>query len=96
MAVQGATQTVIDWIFSTGFDDMPAEIRRQAVLSLYDGVGANLACSLLPVAHRTVDFIKLVGGPAGLYCHRISRPFLGAQRRPGQWHPRPRRRGGRH
>ena len=63
MAVQGATQTIIDWIFSTGFDDMPAGIRRQAVLSLYDGVGANLACSLLPVAHRTVDFIKLVGGP---------------------------------
>ncbi len=64
MAVQSATRTIIDWIFSTGFDDIPAPVRRQARLALYDGVGGNLACSLLPVAHRTVDFIKLVGGPA--------------------------------
>lgn len=64
MAVQGATRTIIDWIFSTGYDHIPAEIRQQARLALYDGVGGNLACSLLPVAHRTVDFIKLVGGPA--------------------------------
>ena len=64
MAVQGATKTIIDWIFSTGFQDIPPQIRQEARLALYDGVGGNLACSLLPVAHRTVDFIKLVGGPA--------------------------------
>ncbi len=64
MAVQSATKSIIDWIYSTGFEDIPPEVRRWAQLALYDGVGGNLACSLLPVAHRTVDFIKLVGGPA--------------------------------
>ena len=30
---------------------------------MYDGIGGNLFCSLLPVAHRMMDFVKLVGGP---------------------------------
>ena len=32
-------------------------------MALYDGLGCALACSMLPVAHRLVDFVKIVGGP---------------------------------
>ena len=63
MPEQSATQTILDWIYATRYEDIPQVARRGGLLALYDGVGSNLACSLLPVAHRTVDFVKLVGGP---------------------------------
>ena len=62
MPAQSATQTILDWIYSTRFEDIPSDVRRGGLSALYDGIGSNLACSLLEVAHRTVDFVKLVGG----------------------------------
>ena len=62
MSVKSATQTILDWIYSTRYEDIPPEVKRGGMLALYDGIGSNLACSLLEVAHRTVDFAKLVGG----------------------------------
>ena len=61
--VSSKTKTFLDWIYSTTFEDIPAEVRHTALLSLYDDIGCNLACSMLPMAHRTVGFSDLVGGP---------------------------------
>jgi 2-methylcitrate dehydratase PrpD len=57
------TKTFLDWVYSTAFEDIPDEVRRTALLSLYDDIGCNLACSMLPMAHHTVAFSDLVGGP---------------------------------
>ena len=62
MATQTATKAILDWMYSTSFEDIPPDVRRWATLALYDGIGGNLACSLLPMAHRMVDFVDLVGG----------------------------------
>ena len=62
MATQTATKAILDWMYSTSFEDIPPDVRRWARLALYDGIGGNLACSLLPMAHRMVDFVNLVGG----------------------------------
>jgi 2-methylcitrate dehydratase PrpD len=63
MAELNSTETFLNWMYSTNFEDIPAEVRHTTLLALYDDIGCNLACSLIPVAHRVVDFAKLVGGP---------------------------------
>ncbi len=63
MASVSATKTIINWMFDTSFDDLPADVQELARLSVYDGIGSNLACSLLDVAHRMHDFTNRVGGP---------------------------------
>jgi 2-methylcitrate dehydratase PrpD len=68
-----ATKAILNWMYSTTFEDLPPEVRQIAVLALYDGIGCSLACSLLPVAHRMVDFVKAVGGP--LDCSMIGFPL---------------------
>src|ERR671919_3078436 len=63
MATPSSTKAILNWMYSTGFEDIPHDVRQMARLALYDGIGCTLACSLLPVAHRMVDFVKVVGGP---------------------------------
>ncbi len=63
MAATSATKTILNWMCATRFEDILPDVRQLAVLALYDGIGGILACSMLPVAHRMVDFVNLVGGP---------------------------------
>jgi len=63
MAATSSTKTLINWMHSTSFEDIPSDVRHTTVLALYDDTGCNLACSLIPLAHRIVAFAKLVGGP---------------------------------
>ncbi len=62
MAKLSSTKAFINWMYSTGFEDIPLDVRHMTVLALYDGIGCNLACSMLPSAHRMVDFVNVVGG----------------------------------
>lgn len=63
MAELSATKTLRNWMYSTSFEDIPPDVRHTTSLALYDDMGCNLACSLIPLAHRVVDYVKLVGGP---------------------------------
>ena len=58
MAEPTATKSILDWIYATRFEDLPPDVRQTVGLALYDGLGCALACSMLPVAHRLVDFVK--------------------------------------
>ncbi len=62
MEKPSSTKSFINWMYATKFEDLPAEVRRMAGLALYDGIGCTLACSLLPVAHRMMDFVIALGG----------------------------------
>ena len=62
MAEASSTKSFLNWMYSTGFEDIPRDVRLMAVLALYDVIGCNLACSLLPTAHRMVDFVNQTGG----------------------------------
>ena len=57
-----STKSFLQWMHTTRFEDIPSDVRQMTLLALYDGVGCNLACSMLPSAHRMVDFANLVGG----------------------------------
>ena len=63
MAELSSTKSILDWMYATRFEDFPADVRQKVGFALYDGIGCTLACSMLPVAHRMVDFVKVVGGP---------------------------------
>ena len=63
MAVGNLTKTFYNWMYSTSFEDIPPEVRHTTLLALYDDIGCNLTCSLIPLSHRIVDFAKIVGGP---------------------------------
>ncbi len=62
MSPSNATKTFVDWIHSTRCPDIPADVRRTTVLAIYDDTAANLACSLLPLAHTIVHYADLIGG----------------------------------
>lgn len=62
MSDQSATRAFCDWMYQTNFEDFPPDVRRLVSLAVYDCVGGWLACSLIPLAHRMVDFTNLVGG----------------------------------
>jgi 2-methylcitrate dehydratase PrpD len=57
-----STKTFLNWMYSTTFEDIPDDVRHTALLSLYDDIGCNLACSMLPLAHHMVSLAKLEGG----------------------------------
>ena len=63
MLATNATKNWLNWVDSTSYEDIPAAVRHTTALALYDDTGCNLACSLIPSAHRIVDFVRLVGGP---------------------------------
>ena len=62
MTTPNASKAIRNWMYSTSFEDISPEVRRFAILAMYDAIGGDLACSLLPVAHRMVDFVNILGG----------------------------------
>ena len=62
MAELSSTKSFLNWMYATRFEDIPSDVRQMTVLALYDGIGCNLGCSMLPSAHRMVDFVNSVGG----------------------------------
>lgn len=64
MTTQTRTRALVDWIAATEFNDLPPDVQTTARLALYDGLGSILACSMLPVAHRLMEFVNIAGGAA--------------------------------
>ncbi|MBM3941630.1 MAG: MmgE/PrpD family protein [SAR202 cluster bacterium] len=62
MAASGSTKDFCHWMAATDFEDLPPDVRHMVSMAIYDCVGGWLACSMLPLAHRMVDFINLAGG----------------------------------
>ena len=75
MARQSATKAIRNWMYSTSFEDIPPDVRQMGLLAVYDGIGGLLASSQLPLAHRMVDFVQVVGGPPEAQTRRLGRCF---------------------
>src|SRR5262247_4129353 len=58
------TEGLADWLCSTGYDDLPLEVRGKALDVIFDSVGCMAACAVLPEVRRIVEFIKDLGGEA--------------------------------
>ena len=58
----GPTSKLCDWICSTRYEDLPAEVRKETVTVLYDQVGCMIAASTLPSCQPVVDLVRKIGG----------------------------------
>src|SRR5215470_5417888 len=58
------TEGLADWLCSTGYDDLPLEVRGKALDVVFDSVGCMAACAVLPEVRNIVEFIKDLGGEA--------------------------------
>ena len=89
----GPTGELCRWVASTGYDDLPPEVRAEAVTLLYDQVGCMIAAATLPACQPVVDLVQQVGGAGE--CSIVGQPAANfpALRGVGQRDYRPRRRG---
>ncbi len=61
-AMKNTTARICEWVSSTGYSDLKAEVRQEALTILYDTIGGMIACSTLPSCQPVVEMVKAVGG----------------------------------
>ena len=65
MAYEGRpTAQLCDWVCSTTFEDLPAEVQKETATLIYDQVGCMIASALLPTCQPVVKMVQALGGPA--------------------------------
>ena len=69
----GPTSELCRWVYSTGYRELPQEVRQEAVTLLYDQVGCMIATSTLPSCQPVVDLLKDIGGSGN--CTVIGHPM---------------------
>jgi 2-methylcitrate dehydratase PrpD len=80
MTSSGPTAAVCDWVCSTRYEDIPEDVRSEALKILYDEVGAMIAGSTLDSCKPIVDMVKKLGGTAEctIVGHPLRAPLLNA------------------
>ena len=71
-ATTGPTSTICRWACSTRYEDIPAEVRKEAVIVLYDQVGCMIAAATLPSCQPVVNLMRKLG-PQG-ECSIVGHP----------------------
>lgn len=59
----GPTAMLCQWVCSSQYEDLPAEVRKDTVTLLYDQVGCMIASAALPTCQPVVDLVRKLGGP---------------------------------
>ena len=62
-AGNGVTAKLCHWLCSTGYEDLPDEVRKEAVTLLLDQVGCMIASATLPSCQPVVNPARQLGGP---------------------------------
>ena len=62
MSQEHVTETLTEWLHSTGFDDFPPDVRRKSADVIFDSIGGMIACSTLPEVKIIVEFALESGG----------------------------------
>jgi len=58
----GPTSKLCEWVCSTRYEDLPAEVLKEMKTMLYDQVGCMIAVATLPSCQPVVDLIRKLGG----------------------------------
>ena len=69
----GPTAMLCQWVCSSQYEDLPAEVRKDTVTLLYDQVGCMIASAALPTCQPVVDLVRKLGGPEE--CSIVGHPF---------------------
>ena len=73
MSSKGPTKDICEWVCTTRYEDIPEDVRQEALRLLLDQVGGMLASSTLISCKPVVDLVRELGGPAE--CTIIGHPF---------------------
>ena len=57
----GPSAQLCQWACTTQYQDLPAEVRKEALTVLYDQVGCMIAASTLPSCQPVVDLVRKLG-----------------------------------
>ena len=58
MSSQGPTATLCEWVCSTRYEDLPDEVRQEALRVLYDAVGGMIASATLESCRPVVELVR--------------------------------------
>ena len=80
MASKGPTATLCEWVCSTRYEDIPSEVRQEALKVLYDEVGCMVAGSTIESVKPVVDLVRKLGGAGEctVVGHSFRAPVLNA------------------
>ena len=73
MSNQGPTAKVCEWVCATRYEDLPENVRAEALKVIYDEVGAMIAGSTLESCKPIVDLVRTLGGAGE--CSVVGHPF---------------------
>lgn len=73
MSSKGPTAKLCDWACSTRYEDIPDEVRGEALRILYDEVGGMIASATLESCQPVVELVRKLGGPGE--CTIVGHPF---------------------
>ena len=73
MSNKGPTAELCEWVCSTRYEEIPQDVRQEALRLLYDQVGGMIACSTLDSCRPVVDLVRALGGLGE--CTVIGHPF---------------------
>ena len=73
MSSKGPTAELCEWVCSTRYEEIPEDVRQEALRLLYDQVGGMIACSTLDSCRPVVDLVRTLGGPGE--CTVVGHPF---------------------
>lgn len=80
MQNKGPTVRICEWACATRYEDIPADVRSEALRVLYDEVGAMIAGSTLESCKPIVDMVRKLGGAGEctVVGHPLRAPLLNA------------------
>ncbi len=69
----GPTAKLCDWVCSTTYESIPAEVRKETITLLYDQVGGMIPSAILPSCKPVVDLVRRLGsgGDCSVIGHRL-------------------------
>lgn len=73
MPSKGPTARICEWVCATRYEDIPDEVRTEALRVLYDEVGGMIAGATLESCQPVVGLVRKLGGPGE--CTIVGHPF---------------------
>jgi hypothetical protein len=71
----GPTAKLCEWVCSTTYESIPAEVRKETITLLYDQVGGMIPSAVLPSCKPVVDLVRRLG--SGSDCSVIGADLRG-------------------
>ena len=73
MSESGPPKRLCEWVCNARYEDVPEDVRREALRVIYDQVGGMIAGATLESCQPVVEVVRALGGPGE--CTVVGHPF---------------------